>query len=75
MFFIQTKNSKNKLASAVFCSMIGLPYVAVAATMEAVNEDNLAVPPVDGKTVVYTDTEGTASFGWLDPVKDTLHCR
>ncbi len=70
MFFIQTKNSKNKLASAVFCSMIGLPYVAVAATMEAVNEDNLAVPPVDGKTVVYTDTEGTASFGWLDPVND-----
>ncbi len=70
MFFIQTKNSKNKLASAVFCSMIGLPYVAVAATMEAVNEGNLAVPPVDGKTVVYTDTEGTASFGWLDPVND-----
>ncbi|WP_162525048.1 choice-of-anchor F family protein [Marinobacter sp. BW6] len=50
--------------------MIGLPHVAVAATMDRVNEENLAVPPVDGKTVVYTDTEGTASFGWLDPVND-----
>ena len=50
--------------------MIGLPCVAVAATMEGVNEENLAVPPVEGKTLVYTDTEGTASFGWLDPVND-----
>lgn len=67
-----TKNdfARNRLASAVFCSMIGLPCVAVAATMEGVNEENLAVPPVEGKTLVYTDTEGTASFGWLDPVND-----
>ncbi|SNB56365.1 hypothetical protein SAMN04487880_1575 [Marinobacter sp. es.042] len=62
--------ARNRLASAVLCSMIGLPYVAVAATMDGVNEENLAVPPVEGKTLVYTDTEGTASFGWLDPVND-----
>lgn len=37
--------SLNEPAIAVFCSAIGLPYVAVAATMEALNEDNLAVPP------------------------------
>ena len=70
MTTIKNDFARNRLASAVFCSMIGLPCVAVAATMEGVNEENLAVPPVEGKTLVYTDTEGTASFGWLDPVND-----
>ncbi|SNC75295.1 hypothetical protein SAMN04487881_2824 [Marinobacter sp. es.048] len=70
MVSIKKDFARNRLASAVFCSMIGLPCVAVAATMEGVNEENLAVPPVEGKTLVYTDTEGTASFGWLDPIND-----
>ncbi|MGF2736717.1 choice-of-anchor F family protein [Marinobacter sp. DUT-1] len=35
------------------------------------NTENLSVPPVDGKTLVYTDTAGTASFGWFDPVNDS----
>ncbi|SES70043.1 hypothetical protein SAMN04487962_101237 [Marinobacter segnicrescens] len=42
-----------------------------AATVDSVNTDNLAVPPVEGKTLIYTDTAGTASFGWLDPVNDS----
>jgi hypothetical protein len=51
--------------------MIGLPYVAVAATIDEVNTDNLADPPVEGKTLVYTDTVGTETFGWFDPVNDS----
>lgn len=53
------------------CSILGLSPAAFAATVDSVNEDNLSVPPVEGQTVVYTDTEGTASFGWLDPVNDS----
>ncbi|SHK60024.1 hypothetical protein SAMN05216369_2397 [Marinobacter antarcticus] len=52
------------------CSILGLSPAAFAATVDSVNEDNLSVPPVEGKTLVYTDTEGTASFGWIDPVND-----
>lgn len=62
--------SKKPLASAIMFSVLGLSQAASAATIDGVNEDNLAVPPVDGKTMVYTDTDGTASFGWLDPVND-----
>ncbi|WP_139248783.1 choice-of-anchor F family protein [Marinobacter antarcticus] len=62
--------SKKPLASAVMCSILGLSPAAFAATVDSVNEDNLSVPPVEGKTLVYTDTEGTASFGWIDPVND-----
>ncbi|MCM0612443.1 choice-of-anchor F family protein [Marinobacter sediminum] len=62
--------SRKPLASAIMFSMLGLSQAASAATIDSVNEDNLAVPPVDGKTVVYTDTEGTGSFGWIDPVND-----
>jgi len=53
------------------CSVLGVAPVAFGATIDGVNEDNLAVPPVDGKTLVYTDTAGTATFGWFDPVNDS----
>lgn len=53
------------------CSILGLSSAAFAATVDGVNEDNLAVPPVDGKTLVYTDAEGAATFGWFDPVNDS----
>ncbi|MBY6069741.1 choice-of-anchor F family protein [Marinobacter salsuginis] len=65
------KYARNRLASAVFCSMVGLPYAAVAATVDSVNTDNLADPPVEGKTLVYTDTAGTETFGWFDPINDS----
>ena len=53
------------------CSALGVAPAAFAATVDSVNTDNLAVPPVEGKTLIYTDTAGTASFGWLDPVNDS----
>lgn len=62
---------RKPLAAAVMCSAIGLSAAVSGATIDNVNEDNLAVPPVDGKTLVYTDTEGTATFGWFDPVNDS----
>lgn len=62
---------RQPLACAVMCSALGVAPAAFAATVDSVNTDNLAVPPVEGKTLIYTDTAGTASFGWLDPVNDS----
>jgi len=62
---------RKPLAGAVICSVLGLSPMAFAATVDSVNTDNLSVPPIDGKTFVYTDTDGTASFGWIDPVNDS----
>ncbi|RBP31068.1 hypothetical protein DET50_10689 [Marinobacter pelagius] len=67
----KTNFVRKPLAAAVMCSALGLSPAVFGATIDSVNEDNLAVPPVDGKTLVYTDTEGTATFGWLDPVNDS----
>lgn len=67
----KTNFVRKPLAAAVMCSAIGLSPAVFGATVESVNEDNLAVPPVDGKTLVYTDTAGTATFGWFDPVNDS----
>lgn len=67
----KTKFARKPLATAVMCSAIGLSPAVFGATIESVNEDNLAVPPVEGKTLVYTDTAGTATFGWFDPVNDS----
>ncbi|MGF2736718.1 choice-of-anchor F family protein [Marinobacter sp. DUT-1] len=67
----KTKFVRKPLAAAVMCSAIGLSPAVFGATIESVNTDNLSVPPVEGKTLVYTDTAGTASFGWLDPVNDS----
>lgn len=67
-----TKDFDRKpLAVAVMCSVLGASPAVFAATVDSVNTDNLSVPPVGGKTLVYTDTVGTASFGWLDPVNDS----
>ncbi|MFC4258775.1 choice-of-anchor F family protein [Marinobacter lacisalsi] len=62
---------RQPLACAVMCSALGVAPAVFAATVDSVNTDNLAVPPVEGKTLIYTDTAGTASFGWLDPVNDS----
>ncbi|AOY88078.1 hypothetical protein BKP64_07775 [Marinobacter salinus] len=64
------KFSRKPLVSAIVFSLLGVSQAASAATIDSVNEDNLAVPPVQGKTLVYTDTEGTGTFGWIDPVND-----
>ncbi|SFN09346.1 choice-of-anchor F family protein [Marinobacter pelagius] len=66
-----TKFVRKPLAAAVMCSAIGLSPAVLAATIENVNTNNLSVPPVEGKTLVYTDTAGTATFGWFDPVNDS----
>lgn len=65
------KFARKPLATAIMCSVLGVAPAAFGATIDNVNTDNLAVPPVEGKTLVYTDTVGTASFGWLDPVNDS----
>ncbi|EMP56527.1 hypothetical protein MSNKSG1_04311 [Marinobacter santoriniensis NKSG1] len=62
---------RKPLAGAVICSVLGLSPMAFAATVDSVNTDNLSVPPVEGKTLVYTDADGTASFGWIDPINDS----
>lgn len=66
-----TTFNRKPLAAAVIGSVLGLSPMAYSATVDSVNTDNLSVPPVDGKTLVYTDTDGTASFGWIDPVNDS----
>ncbi|MEQ5815571.1 choice-of-anchor F family protein [Marinobacter sp. NFXS11] len=63
--------ARKPLAMAVMCSIVGLSQAALSATVENVNTDNLSVSPIEGKTLVYTDTEGTATFGWFDPVNDS----
>lgn len=65
------KFARKPLATAIMCSVLGVAPAAFGATIDNVNTDNLAVPPVEGKTLVYTDTEGTATFGWFDPVNDS----
>ncbi len=67
----KTNFVRKPLAAAVMCSAIGLSPAVFGATIEKVNTDNLADPPVEGKTLVYTDTAGTATFGWFDPVNDS----
>jgi len=62
--------ARKPLATAIMCSVLGVAPAAFGATIDNVNTDNLAVPPVEGKTLVYTDTEGTASFGWIEPATD-----
>lgn len=59
------------LAAAGLCSALGFSPIALGATVEDVNTENLSVPPLDGKTLVYTDTVGTTTFGWFDPVNDS----
>ncbi|WP_372988177.1 choice-of-anchor F family protein [Marinobacter sp.] len=65
------KFARKPLATAVMCSVLGVAPAAFGATIDSVNTDNLADPPVEGKTLVYTDTAGTATFGWFDPVNDS----
>lgn len=66
-----TKRVGKPLAAAGLYSALGVSAMVHGATVQDVNTDNLSVPPVDGKTLVYTDTVGTASFGWFDPVNDS----
>lgn len=68
----KTRNLVRKpLAQAIVCSALGFAPLALAGVVEDVNTDNLAVPPLDGQTLIYTDAVGTATFGWLDPVNDS----
>ncbi|GAA0851226.1 hypothetical protein GCM10009113_34510 [Marinobacter szutsaonensis] len=64
----KTNFVRKPLAAAVMCSAIGLSPAVFGATIDSVNDDNLQT--VDGKTMVYTDTVGTASFGWIEPAND-----